>query len=204
MRRSTAGVALVLALAAAAFHATAAGATGRALEISEGGHAVVPGTEIGFTGTIRPQGRPGTGQLGGAGPLTSNDSRSDRWTARAAAGGGYEWKVAGWIRGLTLGSSGTAVITTKQLAISPVPVGPPPPGPVPPPTVRATPRECWYRLPARLIGTFPLPGLAVITADAQASPSTGCTEPGFEATLTLTLRSEQLTGRPTLETSPLG
>jgi hypothetical protein len=197
-------MAVGLVLVAVALQPAAAAAKSPALDISEGGHPVSGGTEIGFAGTIAPHGREGTGQLGGAGPLTSNDGRTDRWTARAAAGGGNEWKVEGWVSGLSLTSAGAAVVKTKRLAISPAPV-PPPPGPVPPPAAaRASQQECWYRLPGKLTGTFPLPGLAVITAAAQTTPSKGCTEPGFEVTLTLTLQSEQLSGRPTLETSLVG
>ncbi|MCW3034245.1 MAG: hypothetical protein JWM60_2590 [Solirubrobacterales bacterium] len=202
MKRST--VALGLSLAAVALQPAAAGAKGLALQISEGGRPVSPGTEVGLTGTIAPQGREGSGQFGGAGPLASNSSRTDRWTARAAAGGGYQWKVEGWVSSLSLSSAGTALVKTKHLAISPVPI-PPPPGPVPPPAAaRVNQQECWYRLPGKLAGTFPLPGLAVITAAAQTTPSKGCAEPGFEATVTLTLQSEQLSGRPTLETGLAG
>ncbi len=198
---------LGIAVAVLVVPPAALAAKGPALVVSEAGEAVPAGTEVGFSGTIQPQGRPGDGQIAGGGPLTANPGKSVRFTAMAAAAGGYQWKVEGRVSGVKLAAGGTAVVSTKQLAISPNPVPPPPPPVLEPPPrsfARKLQGECWYSLPSKLQGTFPLPGLLVVSAAGEAKPSKACTEPGFQATVTLTFDSEQLPGRPTLETALSG
>ena len=201
MSRFGLAVAIVLALVLAP---TAAQAKGPLLQLSEEGAAVMPGTEIGFTGSVTASGRQGEGLLGGAGPLQSNDARSDRFSAFAAAGGGWYWKVQGHVSRVAFDADGTAVVNAKKLEVYPEPGGggvepvePTPPS-VPAAALKAK-SECWYVLPGRMTGSFPVPGHAVVTISAPAKPNKACTEPGFQVTLTLTFASEKA-GRPTLET----
>lgn len=183
---------------------TAAQAKAPVLQLSEDGAAVMPGTEIGFTGSVVASGRQGEGLLGGAGPLRSNDTRSDRFSEFGAAGGGWYWKVQGHVSQVAFDAEGTAVLHAKKLEVYPEPGGggvepvePPPPS-VPATALKAK-SECWYVLPGKMTGSFPVPGDAVVTISAPAKPNKACTEPGFQVTLTLIFASEKA-GRPTLET----
>jgi len=178
---------------------SAAAAAKRVLELNEAGRPVPVGTEVGFAGLIRPEGREGTAEFGGAGPLEANGAATDRIVARAAYGGpAGGWLVEGEITNVSLTSAGKATIEDRGLAISPNEVK----GVEPPPLSlpAAAGQECWYRLPGKLTGTFPTTGSAVISGHAVAKPSHSCTEPGFTVTFTLTIHSEQ-GGRSTLETS---
>jgi len=192
-------MAAVAALVLGLSYASAAAAAKRVLELSEAGRPVPAGTEVGFAGSISPEGREGTAQFGGAGPLEPNGAAVDRITARAAYGGQTGgWLVDGEITQLTLTGAGKARIEDSGLAISPdevKPVEPPPP-----PLLAVGGQECWYRLPGKLAGTFPTTGLAVISGHAVAKPSSSCTKPGFTVAFTLTIHSEQ-EGRLTLETA---
>ena len=179
-----------------------------ALQLSEGGAAVMPGTEIGFEGSIGASGYQGEALIGGGGPLQSNDAHSDRFSSRAAAGGGFHWQVEGHVNQVAFRADGSAVLNAKKLEVYPEPGGggvepiePPPPSGAALPLAASA--HCWYVLPGKMTGTFPVPGQAVVTAFAFAKPNRACTEPGFQVTVTLTFKSESA-GRSTLETSLTG
>jgi hypothetical protein len=175
------------------------------LQLSHEGAAVTPGTEIGFIGSIVASGHQGEALLGGGGPLQSNDAHSDRFSSFAGAGGGFRWKLEGHVSQVSFGTDGMAVVRAKKLEVYPEPggggTGPAePPIPVIPAVSAKATSQCWYLLPSKMTGSFPVPGQAIVTISAPATPNSACTQPGFEVTLTLTFQSESA-GRPTLETS---